>query len=371
LLIGSGLLIRSFANVWVVDPGFDPANTLTAEVELPSARYPESHERVQFYKSLMEGIRTIPGVVSAGMISHLPIREPRNVFHVHVAGDADREWSVFLRAALPGYFETMRIPLLTGRGIEATDAAGAPPVVVINETTAETLFPGQTPLGRQVVLDYFGEPMSAEVVGVVGDVRISGLSHEPGLTMYLPYPELPYYAMRIAVRADVDPRSLVGALRGTLGDLDGDIPLAGLTTMQEAIADSVFERKAIAVSLTLYALLPLVMAAVGLYSVLACYVTRRVDEIGIRMALGADARSITRLILGRGVGLVAIGIALGVSGALVITRLIRQMLFGVEPADLATFVGVGLFVLLVALVACLIPVWRAACVDPSVALRAM
>jgi putative ABC transport system permease protein len=371
LLIGSGLLIRSFANVWNVNPGFDSAKTLTAEIELPFAQYSEPHERIRFYADLLEGANAIPGVVSAGLISHLPIREPRNMFHAYLAGNPDRDWSVFLRATLPGYFETMRIPLRSGRGFGPADVADATPVAIISETLAETLFPGQNPLGRQVVLDYFGEPASTEVVGVVGDVRIGGLSSEASRVMYLPYGQTPYLAMRIALRTDGDPSSLAGALRRTVRELDADIPLAGLTTMQEVVAESVFERKAIAASLTLYAFLPLVMAAVGLYSVLAYYVTQRFHEIGVRMALGADTRSVGRLILGRGVGLVLTGIVIGGGAALGVTRLIQQMLFGVGPADLATFAGVGLFVLLVAIVACLIPVWRAVRVDPSVALRAM
>jgi predicted permease len=368
LLIGSGLLIRSFASVLAVNPGFDPHNVIAADVELPSAAYAGRDARVEFYGELVERIRAIPGVQSASLVNLLPIREPRNVFRVTTAEHPDQANSVYLRAVPSGYFETMRIPLLGGRAIEAGDAANASQVCLISEAAATVLLRGN-PLGRELTLDWFGTPLTVEVVGVVGDVRMSGLDAAPGLTLYVPYPQIAYPAMRIVARTDVVPTSIADELRDAVWALDENIPVSAITTMDDVIDSSVSRRRVIAMSLTLYAVLPLVMAAVGLYAVLAYHVTQRFHEIGIRMALGADAARIGWLVLGRGIGLIGLGLALGIGGAVAATRLLQQMLFGIQPTDPTTFVGVGLFVLAVALLAGLVPVWRAVRVDPQIALK--
>jgi putative ABC transport system permease protein len=370
LLISSGLLIQSFARVRAVDPGFEAEHLFTAEIDLPRSRYSQRDRLIQFHIDLLERVRGFPGVVSAGVINHLPIREPRNVFRVYPADDPDRTRSVFLRSVLPGYFDTMRIPQLMGRGINDADGANNPNVSVISETTARTFFPDQDPLGRQLTLDYFGRPVTAEVVGVVGDVRISGLHSDSDLALYLSYRQLAYNTMKLAVRTNVDPELVGDAVRAAVWSLDDEIPVDNVATMEDLIANSVSGRKTIALSLTVYAVLPLVMAAVGLYAVLAYYVTQRYREIGVRMALGADARVVGKLIMGRGIGLITAGVALGVAGALGLTRLFRQALFGVEPTDVPTFAGACLFVVSIAIIACLVPAWRAARVDPAVALRA-
>ncbi len=370
LLIASTLLTRSFASVRAVAPGFDPANVLTAEIELPPAVYTESADRIQFFSDLLEATRAIPGVVSAGMINHLPIREPRNRYPVYLPGDPDnRRGGVFLRNVLPGYFDVMKIPLLAGRKIETADNADATQVAVVNETAAKTLFPDGRAVGHTVVIDWFGEGRPVEIVGIVGDVRMSGLDLDPRLALYVPYAQQPRTAMRIAVRTEGEPLSIVPALRSVVGDRDRNIPVAGITTMQRTVATSLSERKTIALSLTLYAVLPLVMAAVGLYAVLSFYVTQRAEEIGVRMAIGASARSVVTMILGRGVRLVGLGVVIGVVLAVGLTRLIAHMLFGIEATDLTTVLGVSGFVAFVAVVSCLLPAWRAARVLPSVALR--
>ena len=370
LLIGSTLLIRSLDNVRAVDPGFEPANVLTAEIELPREGYPERDARIQFFTELVDAVRAIPGVGSAGVINALPIREPRNVFHAYPARDPDQDRSVFLRSVMPGYFRTMRVPVVAGRDVERTDAGDAPGVVVISERLAETFFPNQDPLGEVLTLDYFDEPRTVEVVGVVGDVRVSGLDASPGLTMYVPYYQTPYFAMRLAVRTTSEPATALSAVRDAVWRLDGDIPVAGVTTMQRVVTNSVSDRKTVAVSLLLYAVLPLIMAAIGLYAVLSYYVTQRFREIGIHMALGASGTDVTKMILRRGIGLVTLGIAVGIVGALGATRLIQQMLFGVGPTDVATFVVISILVASVAVVASLVPTWRAVRVNPSVALQA-
>ena len=369
LLITSTLLIRSFVGVGAVEPGFDPTNLLTAEIELPPSVYAERERRVRFYSDLLEGARAIPGVLSAGMINNLPIREPRNRFPVYLPADPDNKRGVFLRSVLPGYFNVMKMPLLTGRRFVTDDDVSAAQVVVINETAAKTLFPDQHPLGRTVVIDWFGAGRSVEVVGVVGDVRMSGLDLDPGLALYLPHAQQSHSAMRIALRTDVQPLSIVSALRAVVRNLDKDVPVAGIATMESTVENSLSERRTIAVSLTLYALLPLAMAAVGLYAVLSFYVTHRAGEIGIRMAIGASARTVVAMILGRGIRLVAVGVLFGVGLAIGFTRLIGHMLFGIEPTDVATILGASGFVAIVAVVSCLVPAWRAGSLLPSDALR--
>jgi len=277
-------------------------------------------------------------VASAGLINNLPIRSPRNIFHAFAPDDPENDRSVFLRAILPGYFETMQIRLQTGRDVEGRDAADASPVVVINSATSRAFFGEAPSLGRQLALNFFGSPITTEVVGVVDDVRMSGLNVEPVPALYLPFQQLAYRSMQIAIRTGGEPAAVAGALRAAVRRLDRDVPIAGLATMEDLISDSVSERRTIAFSLTLYATLPLLLAAVGLYTVLAYYVSQRFHEIGVRMALGADGRVIARMILMRGVSLIGLGVAIGVVGAVGLARLIRQMLFGIEPTDLSTFV---------------------------------
>jgi putative ABC transport system permease protein len=370
LLIGSGLLIRSLVHESAVDPGFSSENTLTAELELPRTSYPGRDVRIQFFTTLLDEVRAIPGVRSVGIINHLPIRSPRNTFPVFAPDDPDRRQTVFLRAVLPGYFETMEVPLLAGRAIEDRDADGTTAVGVINRRAAERFFPDGDLVGERLVYDFFGQGTTVEVVGVVDDVRMRGLSEEPGFALYLPYKQVPFNRMQIAVRTDVAPMTVARALQRAVWQKDGDIPLAGLATMEDLIAGSMSDRRTLTLSLTLYAVLPLLLAAVGLYAVLAYDVSQRSHELGVRMALGADARELGGRVLGRGVGLVALGSIVGLAGAFGMTRLIRQVLFGVEPTDPATFISVTLFVFLVALIACLVPVWRAARVDPMAILQA-
>jgi putative ABC transport system permease protein len=371
LLVGSALLLQSFTRERAVDPGFDPTNVLTVELELPRSEYGEP-DRVQFFSALLDDVRAIPGVQSASIINHLPIRSPRNTFPIYTPGTADTESrpSAFLRATVPGYFATMGIPLLAGRGIEAYDDARSAPVVVINQKTADEYFPGGDAVGGELIVDFFGDAVRLEVVGVVGDVRMSALNTEPRSAIYLSYMQRPFNTMQLAVRTDVDPISVVRPLRSAVWGLDDDVPLAGIATMRSLISDSMSERKTIALSLTLYAALPLLLAAVGLYAVLAYHVSQRSHELGVRMALGADARELGRSVLLQGVGLVVVGLVVGLAGAVGVTRLIQQLLFGVEATDLLTYVSVSLFILAVALIACIVPAWRAVRTDPMAVLQA-
>ena len=263
----------------------------------------------------------------------------------------------------------MGIPLLRGRSIDRSDGAESPLVLVINETMAQTLFPEEDPIGRQVVVDV-GQEVTFTVIGVAGDVRVSGPRYNPRLAMYGSYFQRPLLVMEAAIRTGVEPSSIGQAVRSAVWNQDRDIPVAELSSMQDLLARSVSSDRIMAMSLAMFATVAMSLAAIGLYGVLAYYVSNRAREIGIRIALGAGAASIVRLVVQRGAILVAAGIVLGLVGAFWITRLIQQMLFDVQPTDPATFIFVSLFFAAIALVACLIPAWRALRVDPLEALAA-
>jgi len=375
LLIGSGLLLRSFVRLRGVDPGFQTENLLTARVSLPAARYEDGESRIQFYEALLQDIEAIPGVRSVVTTSALPIKDhfsnvrawnPENP----PAQLSDRRVAEH-RRVLPGYFDAIGIPMLAGRDVEPTDMAGSEPVIILSETMARDLFQDQNPVGRQVGVDWGGEdPILIRVVGIAGDVQMTSLSSENHWQMYYSYKQSPVSSMSLAIRAQGDPAVLTNAVRQALRAQDPDIPLFDVSTMEDAIASSVSGDRVIMLTVTLYAALAMLLAAIGLYSVLAFYVAQRVHEIGIRMALGATAGNVVNLVLQRGVILVGIGLAAGIAVALGATRLIQQQLFNVESTDAVTFLGVGVLFAVVGIAACLIPAWRAARLDPVETLQA-
>jgi predicted permease len=345
LLVGSGLLLKSFATLRAVQPGYDTANLWTTEIQIASNKYGDESERIHFFSTLLEELRAIPGVSDVAIINQLPIRNPGNNPSVYAADrpppDPNDRRAAFWRTVLPGYFGAMGIPLLHGRGIEASDLTDAPPVLVINETMARTLFPGRDPLGGLVSV--FQRDAIYEVVGVVSDVRIEGPRYTPRMAMYASYFQHPTLTMRIAVRSAIEPTSLAAAVRNVVWNRDGDIPVAELSSMDEIIARTVSDDKVVALSVTLFAAVAVLLAALGLYGVLAYYVNRRSHEIGIKVALGADAGHVIRPILRRGLSLVAVGIALGLVGAFWAGRVLQRLLFEVAPTDAATFGFVCLF----------------------------
>ncbi|NIR42456.1 MAG: ABC transporter permease [Gemmatimonadetes bacterium] len=374
LLIGAGLLLRSFYQLRNSDPGFDSESLVTAELGLLRAKYPERIRRVQFYEELLERVSNVPGVLGASVISQLPVRDPGNNIAVWDPADppADAsEWRLaYQRTVMPGYFETMGVPIRAGRDFDSSDGPGAPPVVIINGTMAETLFPNQNPLGRQVANDEGDEVGYYEVVGVVGDVQVSRLGGEIEMVMYFPYAQRPFLDMRLAVRAAGSSLAIAGPLRSIVRQLDPDVPLADLATMDEVLSRSVSFTRTVTTALSLFAAVAILLAALGLYGLLAFFVTQRSHEIGVRIALGATARSVLRLVMRRGAVLVGAGLLLGIIAAFGATRLVQEQLYEVNATDPATFISVSLFFVLVALSACLIPAWRACRVDPVEAFRA-
>jgi len=374
LLVGSGLLLRSFAKLRGVDPGFRIEHLLTATVSLPSDQYSEPERRIQFFEELKAGIEALPGVESVGLVSRLPLLQPAGNYAVWnperpPEGDARPPWAD-RRVILPGYLETMEIPLIEGRGLEETDVAGSSPVIVLSKTTADALFPEQSPLGRQVAVDMGrDEPGLFEVVGVVADHRGTSLSGGVRPAMFFPYAQLPGSTMRLAVAAS-DPLSLVRPIQSRLWELDRNVLLSDARTMQDAVSGSISGARSVTTVLGLFAAVAIALAALGLYGVLAYFVSRRVHEIGIRVALGATAGNVLRLVVGRGLTLVAVGAVLGIVGAVGATRLVEGMLFQTSATDPFTFAGVTGFFLVVALGACLLPAWKALRVDPVEAFRA-
>jgi putative ABC transport system permease protein len=373
LLIGAGLLIRSLAHQMNVNLGFDPENVLAAEIRLPEGDYPEPQQRVHFFTSLVEEVGVLPGVTSVGLINRLPIRESGGDTYVYPVGrppETNRDArSAFFRNVLPGYLQTMRIPLLAGRDIAETDGPESPRVMIISKALADLYYPGQNPVGEKMIVD-LGEEVEHEVIGVAGDARLYSITGQTFYTMYMSYRQVPQSLMRIAVRTSGDPTALVGPVREILREKDRNIPLAEPAAMTFIINDTLSDYRVITLSLGILSAIALLLAVVGLYSVLAYHVSQRYHELGLRMALGASGSSLIKLILVRGFVLVGIGLVLGIAGSVGATRLLQQFLYETEPTDPVTFVGVSLFLGLVTLLACFLPAWRASRVSPVDALRA-
>jgi putative ABC transport system permease protein len=375
LLVVSGLLLRSLGALRGVDLGFDPDHLLTAEVQVPAAKYESTDARVEFFRELEERVGALPGVKGVGLITQLPVRDPGG----NVRVDRPERFGsagVFgkladQRTVMPGYFAAMDIPVESGRDVSLSDDEKAPPVVVLSHSIAEDLFPGESALGRTVGVDVGGaEPARFEVVGVVGDVVTESQASGSYPAMYFPYGQRAGTRLRMAVRTDGDAAAATGAVRAALRGLDPDIPLAEPATMTDALRGSVSDERAIALVVSMFGLVALLLAAIGLYGVLAFQVSRRLHEIGIRMALGASAGTVTSSVVRGGLGLVVIGLLVGVPGSYLAARLVQGLLFGVGTTDVVTYVGVGVFLGVVATLACLLPAWRAAKVDPVVAFRA-
>ena len=374
LLIGAGLLLRSFASLSDVDVGFETDNLLTAEVRLPAADYADFTSRAQFFTGLLEDVRAIPGVLSASAINKLPIRSPWMNWGVWnpenpPTGSTDSR-SAYSRTVLPGYFETMDIPLLAGRDIEDGDISELPRVIVINEIMARTLYPDQNPIGLQVAVNMGAvDPMLMRIIGVVGDARVNMIALEPGFQMYFSEAQMGYTTLSLAIRTQGDPDVVVGPLRSALSNRDSNIPLANVSTMEEILSDSVAATRVINVTLAIFAAVALFLAAIGLYGVLAYQVARRLHEIGVRIALGATSSNVVRLVFQKGMLLVALGLGLGLIVALWATRLLEQQLFSIVSTDPATYIGVAVCFVFVGAMACMVPAMRAVRIDPVEAFR--
>lgn len=371
LLAGSGLLVKSLLNLQALDPGFRSRGLVTAEVQLPFGSYPREEARIRFFSALRERLQAIPGVESVALTSHLPISDFGNIYRAVGEGREEDPQRIFLRSVFPGYLETLEIPVLTGRSIEAGDDGAQRKVVVLSRTAAQRLLPQESqPIGKRVALNMVNGPLWMEVVGVVGDVRLSRLEEDPEAALYVPYPQRPRNALSLALKTRIPPETLAGTVKEVVRSMDPGVPVSRVATLESLVSQSMAERRVITLSLSLLALLPLTLAAVGLFAVLAYQVARRRHEMGVRLALGARAGEVGMMVLRQGMGMVAVGAALGLAGAWAGTRLLENLLFGVGATDPWTFVAVTGLVLGVALLASSVPVWRAVRSDPRVMLEA-
>ena len=372
LLVGAGLLIRSFQRLQSVDPGFDPSRLLVATVFLPDTRYAEDAKQAAFFADLLQRVRSVPGVRSAGAVTALPM-EPTGIDHDIPAQferfplpvGADDE--VDFRIASDGYFATMGIPLVDGREFTVRDDARATPVAIINRVLASRLPAGERAVGQRLL---WGDGGSAlEIVGVVDGIRHRGLDAQPRPELYVPYQQLQYGSMAVVVRTDDDRLALAPAVKQQVYAIDPLQPVARVTTMEDLIGSSVSARRFNMVLLGTFAALALALSAVGIFGVISYSVAQRTREIGLRMALGARSGDVLAMVLRDGLVLAAIGIAIGLAGALALTRVLSSLLYEISPMDPLTFGGVAALIMVVAGVACFIPARRAATVEPMIALR--
>jgi len=375
LLVGAGLLIKTFWRLRSIETGFNPDRLLTMRVELPEARYQEIFKQTQFRKRVLEGINSLPGV-RAAMVSELPLSGDSLDHNFLIDGRppiaAGDEPSLETRSVLGDYFRTMQIPLRAGRDFGPQDFADQAPLVgIANEALADQYFPGEDPLGKRIRWARDPEVHWITIVGVVGDVKHFGLDlpELPGL--YSPYPQAAPWKrwMTLVARTQSDPSGMTQAVKEQIWRVDSQLPLTKVQTMHEVAAASFAARRFNMLLLAIFAGLALVLAAVGIYGVMSYAVTQRTKEIGIRMALGAQASDVLKLIVRNGMTLTLIGTAAGLAGALALTRLMTSMLFGVTPTDVRTFATVSLVLIVVAFLACYLPARRATKVDPLLALR--
>jgi putative ABC transport system permease protein len=374
LLTGAGLLIRSFIRLQSVDPGFRPEGLITARVQVPSSRYKDPRQSSGFFTEALARIGQIPGVTGRAAVSFLPFTGLgigtsywRTDRPAPAAGEAA---STAVRPITPNWFKTMGIPLLAGRDFTAADEVDAPTVAVISESLARRDYPGENPLGKRLHVR-IGRPQGTdyEIVGVVGDIRMTSLESAAGPAVYVPHTQLAIGFMTFVVRTDLDTHSVVSGVAAAVRGLDPELPLADVRTMEEVIDQTVARPRVVAVLLSVFAAMALVLAAVGVYGVMAFSVAERTHEIGVRMALGATPESVLRLVIGDAFRLVAIGVAVGLVAALALTQLLRALLFDTDARDPWTLAMTAIVLTVVALAAASVPARRGTRITPIQALR--
>ena len=367
LLVGAGLLIRSFLRVLDVNLGFQPERAAVLRID-PSFRISSAAQQNAFIDDVLNRARSVPGIVAAGITDVLPLRDDRS-WAVAAAGQVYGKGhpppEPFIRVVSDGYFAAAGIPLRSGRAFTERDRASADPVVVINETLARILWPGRSPLGQMIATDG-----GRRVVGVVADVRHEALEKAGGPEMYLPMRQTgDYAAMQLVVRTALPAESLAAGIRAALRPVDPNLPVRDFVTLQDLVDRAVSPRRFLVMLLAGFAAFALILASLGIYAVISFSVSQRVQEIGIRMALGASAAHLQRGIVLRTLGLAAVGLALGLAGSRVLSSALGSLLFGISTGDPVTFIQVGTLLVAVAAIAGYIPAWKASRIDPMVALR--
>jgi putative ABC transport system permease protein len=378
LLIGAGLLIRSFTRLLDVNPGFNAENVLTMQMLLPGSKYPQPQQRAEFYRQLESRLKSLPEVVSVGAVTRLPLGALNNVTSfVQIEGQPVQpgQWpEVDFRRASGGYFQTLGIPLIKGRLVTEQDVASGANLIAINGAMAKRFWPNEDPIGKRLRTGVNPDQANWQtVVGVVGNVRHLGLDVEPRAEIYFHTLTSPPFSPVVGVRTKSDPKNLIGAVRSQVRSIDGDVVVANINTMEELVSASIAQRRFSMLLLGVFAAIALLLAAIGIYGVISYSVAQRANEIGVRMALGAQSHDVIKMVLREGMLLALIGVGIGLIAtfalARLMTSLLSNLLFSVRATDPITFVGVAALLALVALAACYIPARRAAKVDPMVALR--
>jgi putative ABC transport system permease protein len=381
LLVGAGLLIRSLQTLRHVNPGFDPNRLLTLEVSIPSSKFSEPAQQVRFFERVLDQVRALPGIQCAGFVDSLPLsgdgsHQPISVEGRPVVPMADQP-EVDVRLISPGYMSAMHIALLGGRDLDPSDVANRPGAVLISQSMAKLFWPNENPIGKHLTL-YFYRDLPRVVVGVVADVKMDSLNETRlAPTLYFPLAQVSpptgatwhSFGMILAVRTDGDPLNAVSMVTSSVREVDSEVPLLNVHTMDESVTASLSQQRFTMLLLTAFAGTALLLAAAGIYGVMAYLVTRRTREIGVRMALGAVAGDVLRLVIRQGMWTTIVGMAIGIGGSFALTRTMQSLLFGVSTADPLTLLGVVALLAAVSFLACWIPARRATKVDPLVALR--
>ena len=375
LLVSAGLLMKSLSRLLRVDPGFSVAHLLTFDTSLPKQHYPDADHQVEFERNLRTRLQALPGVTSAATVSTLPLGNAGGTSRFVIAGHAripTEEYEANTREISPNYFETMGIPQRKGRALNEHDTVNSPRVIVINQTLATLLFPGQDPIGKRIDFTYTNDPNIQEIVAVVGDENLGQLDRKPTPVIYDAYAQDPNSFLSVTIRTEGDPSAVAGSVREAMHELDASLPVNSLVSMDRIIADSpsVAVRRYPAYLLGAFASLALVLAMLGIYGLLAYVVAQRTRELGIRLALGAQRRNLLGLVLGSGLRLALLGAAIGAVCALAAGRMLAALLFDVRSTDVAILFGVATLLVAVALLASYIPARRAASIEPMQALRA-
>jgi len=375
LLASAGLLVQSFLRLQKVHPGFDPTNVVTARVALPDSRYSKPEQAGEFFKKLLANVSASPGINSAAGAWWIPLSGSEIVFTFNIEErplPKSQQPMAQVNVVTAGFFKTVRVPLLRGRDFNAHDDRNAPRVAIVTESFAKEFFPGEDPVGKRITPNGSaepGDPPTREIVGVVGDLHLISLGAAPKSQIYLPHEQFGIGMMSIFVRSQMSQSSLMTTLRRAIDAIDKDVPVYRMRTLPDYLSQSIAQPRLNAMLVGLFALVALLLAAAGIFGVMSYSVTQRTQEIGIRLALGAQRYDVLRLVIGQGMRFVGLGLLLGLIGVFASMRLLRSLLFGVSATDLLTMFVITVILTAVAFVACLLPARRATLVDPIQALR--